>query len=68
MEFVIKSGNRLEYQTRKKLLKGAYIVKFITINITAKNPDDLKILMMHRKNIEKAIVNDLNGKRKEIKK
>ncbi len=62
MEFIVKPHNKIEYQTRKKLLKCNFIVKDISIRITAKDPDDLMILKMHRHLIEKAIVDFLNSK------
>ena len=57
MEFAIKRNNKIEYQTRKKLLKGQFIVRGINIGITSNDP-----LQMHKKLIEKAIVNELNKK------
>lgn len=62
MEFAIKRNNKIEYQTRKKLLKGQFIVRGINIGITSNDPNDLAILQMHKKLIEKAIVNELNKK------
>lgn len=60
MEFVIKSKNKIEYQTRKKLLKGQFIVRSISIGMTSKDPNDLAILQMHKGLIEKAIIKELN--------
>lgn len=62
MEFVIKPRNKIEYKTRKKLLKGSFTVKSITIQLTSDDPFDLSILMMHRKKIEDAIVEKINKK------
>lgn len=62
MEFVIKPRNKIEYKTRKKLLKGSFTVKSITIQLTSDDPFDLSILMMHRKKIEDAIIEKINKK------
>jgi len=64
MEFIIKPGNKIEYQLRDRLVKGSYVVKFITVSITSDKPEDLDILKMHRKKIEKAIVDELNNKKR----
>lgn len=60
MEFVIKRNNKIEYQTRKKLLKGQFIVRGISIALTSNDPSDLAILQMHKVLIEKSILKDLN--------
>lgn len=60
MEFVIKSRNKIEYKTRKKLLKGKFSVKNISISITSDDSSDLSILAMHKGLIEKAIVDKIN--------
>ena len=60
MEFVIKRNNKIEYQTRKKLLKGQFIVRGISIALTSKDPSDLAILQMHKGLIEKSILKDFN--------
>ena len=60
MEFIIKKKNKIEYQTRKKLLKGQFIVKSISIGITSGDPNDLYILKMHKGLIEKTIIQELN--------
>ncbi len=60
MEFVIKRKNKIEYQTRKKLLKGQFIIRGISIALTSNNPFDLSILQMHKGLIEKAIIKELN--------
>lgn len=60
MEFVIKRNNKIEYQTRKKLLKGQFIVRGISIALTSNDPSDLAILQMHKGLIEKSILKDLN--------
>lgn len=62
MEFVIKPRNQIEYKTRKKLLKGSFVVKNISIQLTSNDPNDLALLMMHRGLIEKSIVEKLNKK------
>ena len=60
MEFIIKKKNKIEYQTRKKLLKGQFIVKSISIGITSGDPNDLYILKIHKGLIEKTIIQELN--------
>ncbi len=65
MEFIIKPlSNSIEYTTNRGQYKGKhkakYIVKCISINITADDPTDLMLMSMHRKPIEKAIIQELN--------
>ena len=56
MKFIIKDKNRIEYETRFCLCKGTYVIKHLSINITAKNPEHLRILQIHRHLIEKEII------------
>lgn len=60
MDFIIKPRNKIEYKTRKKLLKGKFTVKNISIRITSDDPFDISILAMHKGLIEKAIVDKMN--------
>ncbi len=62
MKFIIKYKNRVEYETHYDLCKGTYVIKHLSINITAKNPEHVRILQMHRHLIEKEIIDYLNHK------
>jgi hypothetical protein len=62
MKFIIKDKNRIEYQTRHGICKGTYVIKNISITMTAKNPEHVRILQMHRYLIEKEIIDYLNHK------
>ena len=76
MEFIIKPlSNGIEYSPKRGVFKGKhkgkYIVTNISINITADDPNDLQILMMHKKKIEIELINQLNkyfSKRKDDEK
>lgn len=61
-EFQFKPKNHIHYKTRKGLLKGSYLIKSIEIQITSRSTYDLYILKMHKKLIEKALVEYLNSK------
>lgn len=67
MEFIIKPNNKVEYKTRKKLLKCSYVVNGISILISADDPWDLYIMRSHKKLIEKSIINHLNKKSTKLK-
>ncbi len=65
MEFIVKPlSNSIEYITTRGQYKGKhkakYIVKHISISITADDPTDLMLMSMHRKPIEEAIIQELN--------
>ena len=61
-EIILKPGNTYIYSNGKKKVKGSYIVKYVTIMITADDPEDLAITVKQRKAIEKEIVHKMNSK------
>lgn len=61
-EIILKPGNNYIYSNGTKKIKGSYIVKYVTIMITADTPEDLAVTVRQRKAIEKEIVHHLNSK------
>ena len=65
MEFMVKPlHNTIEFSThRGKYVgkhKGKYFIKSISIGMTSDKPDDLKLMSINKKPIEKAILIELN--------
>ena len=65
MEYIIRPlSNGVEYITTRGQYKGKhkakYIIKHISIILTADDPVDLMLMAKHRKPIEKAIIQELN--------
>lgn len=60
MEIKIKSNNTFELPLQVRVLNGKYVIKSLSIILTADDPYDLPILMKKQKAIEKAIVDELN--------
>ena len=61
-EIILKPCNKFVYSNGKKKFQGSYIVKYVTIMITADDPEDLTVTVMQRKAIEKEIVHKMNSK------
>lgn len=66
MDFIIRSrSNGVEYTTTRGAYKGThkgkYIIKHLSIVLTADDPTDLMLLGKFRKPIEKAIIQELNN-------
>ena len=61
IEFIIKPQGKIECPTRHKLLKGRYVIKILEIIITSKEPYAAFLLQMHRRKIEKEIIDYLNS-------
>ena len=65
MEFIVKPfSNAIEFSTHRGMYvgkhKGKYAIRSISIMITSDKPDDLKLMMINKKPIEKAIITELN--------
>lgn len=61
-EIILKPGNKFIYANDKKKCCGSYIVKYVTIMLTADDPHDLAITVKQKKAIEKEIVHKMNSK------
>ena len=73
MEYIIRPrSNTVEYDTPRGIYKGKhkarYIVKYISVVLTADDPTDLMLMCKHRKPIEQAIVETLNHNVGRLKK
>ena len=61
MDYIIKpDSNKIEYHDGKDVITCSYILKNITFTLTADDPYDLSVLMKRKKQIQKAIVDELN--------
>ena len=61
-EIILKPKNKFIYTSDKGSFKGSYIVKYVTIMVTADNPKDLVVTVKKKKAIEMEIVHSLNSK------
>lgn len=61
-EIILKPKNKFVYTNDKGSFKGSYIIKYVTIMITADEPKDLAVTVKKRKAIEMEIVHSLNSK------
>lgn len=61
-EITIKPGNNFTYVCDKGSFNGSYIIKYVSITLTADNPCDLAITVRRKKAIETEIVHYINSK------
>ena len=61
-EIILKPRNKFVYKNDKKCFSGGYIIKYVTIMITADDPRDLAVTVKQKKAIEREIVHSLNSK------
>lgn len=61
-EIILKPRNKFIYKNDKKSFCGSYIVKYVTIMLTADDPKDLAVTVMQKKAIEREIAHSLNAK------
>ena len=61
-EIILKPRNKFVYTNDKGSFKGSYIIKYVSIMVTADEPKDLVVTIKKKKAIESEIVHALNSK------
>ena len=61
-EIILKPSNKFVYTNEKGSFKGSYIIKYVSIMVTADDPKDLVVTVKKKKAIEMEIVHSLNSK------
>ena len=61
-EIILKPSNKFVYTNDKGSFKGSYIIKYVSIMVTADDPKDLVVTVKKKKAIEMEIVHSLNSK------
>ena len=66
-QIVLKPGNKFTYLCDKGSFNGTYIIKYVSIMLTADDHSDLAVTVKRKKAIEKEIVHHMNSKIKRKK-